>query len=255
MNSFAGLFTFKENVIKTFKKRFVRWSCILTMIGLQIMFINTTFMYRSDLMYLIMTVSFFITISVIILSCFSLVRYQERYLDVIDWCRNIYNLDQYHMLVRPEAISQLDKTSKFCDRLIHVIFVFLTVDSICITLGFAIVSQFLPNEIIGKYQPPLPYYLPFLEKENWVTYTITLILQCFGAHISGTYYGYLIVIFSTISIHFLKYLDLIYETVLQMKICLTRCGNPKLEINNKLLEIETKKWTKTVCGMICNFKK
>lgn len=253
INSFAGLFTFKENEITNRKETFYKWFSCLSYIGINIILINTVYIDRSNLMNFIIS-SGVLAVSLIIgFSCFSLVRYQRSYLELIDWCRNVYLLDQYHALVSPEASSQCEKASKFCNRVINLIFVAFTTDALCITLGFAIVDQLLPYHIFGKYQPPIPFYLPFLEQNNWITFTITLIIQTSGLYILAECYTYLLAIIITISIHFTVYLDLINETIVQMKLNLARIEHAKGNLGSIDLRFEIKEWTTRICDMISEF--
>lgn len=252
INSFAGLFTFKENLVKSRKQRCLKWFCRLNAVCLLIMPINTILMFRNDLMYFIISATFLLTIIFTWFSCFTLLHNQETVLEIIDWCRNIYNLDQYHMLVIPKAWSQLDYTKKFCYKAVKVIFFLFNFDGFLVTIGLAIVFQLKPGEAFGKYQPPLPFYLPFVKQNNWATYAITLFLQTFGLNTLCQHFIYLVAIITTISIHLLRYLDLIYETVTQMNLFVIRNGS---NINGEFETMELRRWIKRVCDMNCNFKK
>lgn len=252
INSFAGLFTFKENAIKNRKQECFKWFCLFSYIGINILLSNTVYLNRTDLMMFIISGTVQVISIVVGLSCFILVCYQEDYLVVLDWCRNIYDFDQYHPLVKAKAINQLGEVNKMCYKILNIMFVVFTADALCITLGFAIICQILPFNIVEEYQPPVPFYLPILEQNNSITYLITVFMQSSGFYILVQYYIYLLAPTIIVSMHFLKYLDLINETVVQMKVVLSR-----MQLLNSSVdaEIEIKEWTKRICDMITSFKK
>lgn len=216
---------------------------------MNIMLVNTVFMHRHDLMNLIIIASVLITGGIIAICRRSIVRNQEKYLQLLEWCRNIYDLDQYHTLIRVKAMKKLSKTQKFCNTIINVIFVGLISDILLITIGIALISKFLPDEIYPKYQPPVPIYLPFFEEKKLIDYLINLSIQSCGALITAQSFAYLLNIFLTVSIHILTYLDLIYETIVQMKKVLSLN-----EPGGVCVGLDVKEWTKMICDMVSDFK-
>ena len=107
INSFAGLFTFKENTIKNRRQKFVKYFCLFSYIGINILLGNTVYLNHTNLMMLIISGAVQVISLVVGLSCFILVRNQENYLVVLDWCRNAYNLEQYHPLVKSKPLKML----------------------------------------------------------------------------------------------------------------------------------------------------
>lgn len=248
INSFAGLFTFKENTMKTRKQKFFQWICNFGFFWFHIMLINTIHKNLNDLMNLVMTVSIYTTGLFTQMSCLLLVHHQEDFLKVIDWCRNFYSVEKYHPLIKEKAINQINITKNISYKAIKVSFFGFNLDALCVTFGSAILYQFLPINYIGKYQPPLPFYVPFLKLDNWITYSITIFSQYISVYIICQYFIYVFATIAIVSIHFLRYLDLIIATVIQMKIVLMK--NQELKFEN-----QTKEWTKTICDMISELKK
>lgn len=74
-------------------------------------------------------------------------------------------------------------------------------DAFMISAGFAIIGQFLPEHMYPKYSPPMPYYFPIEDQENWTVFAITTASQSKCSMDLGTFHSLFLSILYTISIH------------------------------------------------------
>lgn len=134
------------------------------------------------------------------------------------WCESLYDVNQkFDISIRSMAethVALMQKrtllTLKWLKRILYA-------DALSVSLGYAFIGIFLPENIYPKLSPPLPFYLPFNEQNTWISYITTTTAQTIvsiqAAIISHFIYG----VFFCIFIHIIGSLDIITDIVDKIK--------------------------------------
>lgn len=133
---------------------------------------------------------------------------------MLDWCQKLYEVDQYrHPKLLTAAIFRTDKTCKVTLKLLKWTRIIICSEAFMITIGFAIIGQFLPDNIYPKYSPPLPYYLPFKNQNTYFACFVTTLLQFIFAYSMGIVTVAYLGLFYTIILHFITSFKIILDAI------------------------------------------
>ena len=217
LNSMAGLFSFKENSIKTRNQKIYQVYCLATYLLFLFITISGSIMYKYQLIMVFINISMCFVVIIYGLSSFEICRNQVVYDEVFDWCREIYSLNQYHQSMHRKVSNQLNRIQKISLRIIKGFTILCISDMFLVVVLLPIVTLFLPEEIYPKYTTPLPTCLPIQNRDNWPVYGLTVFIQITSCFTLAFHFIYTYCVFTTILIHIMGFLDIILETVEEIK--------------------------------------
>lgn len=214
LSMITGIFVFPDFTKSIWMERILTCNPPLSF-GIVLLFAYGTFKLDNfSLMSHILCDSILINYAAVFYAFSCIKRYNKDMIRFMDWCRSLYNYHaKFHSVQQKIAHRQVDWVHLWAIRTIKATAFVMWFDSLMISAGFAFVGQFLPESIYPKYSPPMPYYFPFEEQENWYVFAITLAGQVKCSLDLGSFHTLFLSIFYTISIHLYMYLNIIKETI------------------------------------------
>lgn len=142
----------------------------------------------------------------------------DDFLGIIQWCSGLHNDGElFDKIVRPFAINHFEVAGQKSMKIMKILTYVLLFDGFATTILFTIFANLLPGEILlEKYQPPLPFDVPFHNGMTWKSFLANVIIQTMGI-VNGTLLGNVVMsIYCVIFVHLLAYLDVILVVVGQL---------------------------------------
>ncbi|XP_063709139.1 uncharacterized protein LOC134837683 [Culicoides brevitarsis] len=170
----------------------------------------------------ITSVIFCLTVSVtscgFFLSYWILIISRQGIKDLLEWCRKLYDVNRkFQGEVKVIAENRLVQTEAFTVKVFKWIRNLLLFNGIFCCTGGSIISFFLPDDIVPKFEIPVPFMLPFPDQHTWICF-ITSVVVC---QIALVYIAlgiiFLSFLFLCITLHILGFCDVILESIEEMK--------------------------------------
>lgn len=135
----------------------------------------------------------------------------EKFITVIDWCRKLYENENWEGSIQVIAKTHFDTTFSWCMKIMSNLTRLLVLDAFMVTIAWAAVGQML--HLLDKYRAPMPFILPVKKQDTWVVFFVNMTIQFCGNYVGTVLGGLLMSIFVTIFMHFTTYLDVIEEVI------------------------------------------
>lgn len=245
----SGLFIYPNVTAKKWLKQTLILNQPISISLMFIMFIHTAKVTNYSLMSMIFVTIFIINYLTGFYGCYTILKNREHVERILFWCRSLYETKMtFHPIIQDSARKWVAWANKSSMKLIKVLLVILLTDTFCLTLGFAAIGLVLPEFIIPKYEPPLPFYLPFDNQNTLKSFIITTLCQtkcifdlaCVFMIILGSLY--------IISLHIYAFLNIIEDSI-GMTGDFTDLYKPNHSKNENCHDIT--EWIQIITELIC----
>lgn len=168
---------------------------------------------------------------------------------IFDWCGGLHETKKnFHPLIHGVAQKRIEWAHKSSIKVIKLLAFILYGDTFSITICFAVLGLWLPESIHPKYEPPLPFYLPFEEQNTLRSFVITTLCQTKCTFDLATFYLIVLGSFYVISINIFAYLNVISDSIKMLDEFV------QLELSKSSKEIPLltiKEWIQIVTDLTC----
>lgn len=250
---FAGLFLLEQPEKPTWCEKFLSCSLVFAELNILILTISTIFLSDFSLISIILGASVGTAGTVICYVVWTLKRNKSKLNKFLDWCSNLYDVQtKFHPAVRDLASSHLEIVQKRALKIIKFAIVCFYAGSSGVTVGFAFVGIFLPENIYPKYSLPLPFVYPFSTHKTPLTFFVGLLGQMKLSMDFTPLILFLFAEFYCIIMHILTVLDIVKASIRLMKEKMT----VKPQILSDILEedvankLSFDEWIKIITEMI-----
>lgn len=184
-------------------RRVCRVLNFVSFFGFMALLLYNAYTQRKDLIILILSLSGFVIFATSTSVNIKYFEMQENFVKVLEWCRKVF--DGKH----PRVV----KARKLCAKVVLInIGLCYFLGTTCTILP-AIIGIFLPEDVVPKYTPPMPFHLPVLDSQTWIAFWLNTLLQSAGVSMYDTLDGILFSIFAMHYIALVPYCDKIIDKV------------------------------------------
>lgn len=169
--------------------------------------------------------------------------------DLFSWCEKIYDVaNTFHQKVRNLAEAEVSWLHRWSVNLAKWFIKTVYFETFLITIVMPLIGFFLPDHIYGKFQLPLPMYLPLKDQDNWTVFLVTAALQfVFSVNVTSmTVLVWGVILFEMF--HIYGYLKIIEKSIGHM------IDEMEATSDLKSLNKSLKEWIPIVVDMICDAK-
>lgn len=261
INMISGVFLFPGITKNVWLKRILMCNAPLSF-GIVLIFAYGT-LQRDDysLMSHILVHSILINYATVFYGFSCIKRNNTEMIGFMEWCGSLYRYkEKFHPIQYEIAETRMNWVHVWAIRVIQVAGFILWFDSTMISVGFAFVGLFLPENIYPKYSAPMPYYFPIEDQKNWKVLCLTLFCQFKCSIDLASFHQLFLSIFYTVSIHIYTHLEIIKETIELLKEKLQKRHEKQLSgktTSNDVADddLPIQAWIKLIVDMICESNK
>lgn len=255
IDAFAGVFLFKDpSEKKTLLEKYLSYTMKKQAILITVFFISTLYVTNFKLISIVFCASVLTFMASWYISMTTMIYRKKTFLHLIKWCEELYDIERkYHPKIQDIAVKNVVAMEKFCMKLLISLALILYIENVGYSLGFGIICIFLPENLHKKYDPPIPFYLPFKRQDTWLAFGITVFAELMICIDGATFTLYVAGPFFCIWLHIFGYLKTIVDAAQQMKgemLSKVRFFVVDENIRGKEGELSFEEWIKILTDMI-----
>ncbi|XP_063708637.1 uncharacterized protein LOC134837202 [Culicoides brevitarsis] len=247
----TGSFLFHNSKQKNFKEKFIKLYiigiCVLTIVLLYgILYCEK---FKKSLAYIIFgaMLQLFLTI---LLSMWLLTSNKKEIRSLFTWCEKIYEKSSFHQKLRKIVTEKVTWIHEWSIKILKYLRVITYVEFLGILTVIPVIGYFLPDQIYGKYQLPVPLFLPVKSQDNWIVFLSTSALQIVLLTETVTMGQLIWGVVLVILFHIYGFLEILEASVDQMKEDLLFLH----DFRRKKDDLSPKMWISMLVDMICDVK-